>query len=201
MISKPKVLLFDLGGVIVRWVGLDELAKMTDLSRNDVGTRFAASTVFRDYEIGHCGDDVFAEALVTEFGLNMPLSDAKDLWNSWVQESYDGTKDMLSKLREDYTIACLSNTNALHWGHLPTHINIDDYFDHSFASHLINAAKPDLKSYHIPIRDMGVSPSDIWFFDDTMVNIEAAKTAGMEAYHVDRAVGVIPTLRELGLLS
>jgi len=64
--TKPKVLLFDLGGVIVRWVGLDELGKITGLNRDEVGARFAASTVFRDYEIGHCGDDVFAKALIAE---------------------------------------------------------------------------------------------------------------------------------------
>jgi len=199
--TKPKVLLFDLGGVIVRWVGLDELGKITGLNRDEVGARFAASTVFRDYEIGHCEDDIFAEALIAEFDLNIPLPNAKDLWNSWVQESYAGTKEMLTKLRENYTIACLSNTNSLHWAHLPTHINLDDYFDYSFASHIIHAAKPNLESYEIPTREMGVNPSDIWFFDDTMVNIEAAETAGMQAYHVDRAVGVIPTLKRLGLLD
>jgi len=199
--QKPKVLLFDLGGVIVRWVGLDELGKIAGLNRDEVGERFSASTVFRDYEIGHCEDDIFAEALIAEFNLKIRLSDAKLLWNSWVQESYVGTKEVLTKLRKNYTIACLSNTNALHWGHLPVHINIDDYFDHSYASHLINAAKPNLKSYHISIQDMNVNPSDIWFFDDTLINVEAAKTIGMSAYHVDREVGVIPTLRALGLLT
>jgi len=199
--QKPKVLLFDLGGVIVRWVGLDELAKLTGLSRDEVGDRFAASPIFRDYEIGHCEDDVFAQAFIAEFDLNIPLSGAKDLWNSWVQESYAGTKDALTELRKDYHIACLSNTNALHWAHLPTHIKLDDYFDDSFASHLINAAKPNPESYTIPIQKMGVNPSDIWFFDDTMINVEAAIATGMKAYHVDRDVGVIPTLRELGLLD
>jgi len=165
--DKPKVLLFDLGGVIVRWVGLDELANITGLSRDAVGNRFAASSIFRNYEIGQCSDNVFAEALIASFDLDISLSAAKDLWNSWVQESYSGTKDTLTKLRKSYTIACLSNTNALHWEHLSTHIQINDYFDYSYASHLINAAKPNPESYQIPIQSMGVEPSDIWFFDDT----------------------------------
>jgi len=198
--QKPKVLLFDLGGVIVRWVGLDELAKMTGLSRDAIGERFAASEIFAAYETGHCDDDSFAQAFIAEFDLGITQAEAKELWNSWVQESYVGTKDMLIKLRTDYTIACLSNTNELHWGHLPTHINIDDYFDYSYASHLINAAKPDPQSYYIPSQDMDVNPSDIWFFDDTLINVEAARTSGMKAYHVDRKVGVIPTLQTLGLL-
>ena len=193
--------MFDLGGVIVRWVGIDAIAQLTGLTREAVIKRFSASDIFSAYEIGQCNDDIFAQELIAQFELTVSLSKAKAMWNSWVQESYVGTKDMLSQLREHYTLACLSNTNALHWQHLPTHINIEDYFDHSYASHIIHAAKPNAESYLIPIQDMGVNPSDIWFFDDTLVNIEAAKSVGMMAYHVDRDVGVIPTLQSLGLLT
>lgn len=199
--SKPKVLLFDLGGVIVRWVGLDALAQITGRPREDVIDAFASSDIFNSYETGQCGDDEFAGELNQLFGLDLTLIDTKSLWNSWVQESYDGTKDMLSALRKDYRIACLSNTNALHWGHLPTHIDVNAYFDDSFASHLIKAAKPTPESYLIPIQDMGVSPSDIWFFDDTLINVEAAKDVGMRAFHVDHTIGVISTLKEIGLFS
>ena len=193
--------MFDLGGVIVRWVGIDALAEITGLTREAVSKRFSASDIFSAYEIGQCNDDVFVQELITHFKLAVSLSEAKAMWNSWVQESYVGTKDMLSQLRKHYTLACLSNTNALHWQHLPTHINIEDYFDHSYASHLINVAKPNAESYLIPIQDMGVSHSDIWFFDDTLANVEVAKSVGMMAYHVDRDVGVIPTLQTLGLLT
>jgi len=199
--DQPKVLLFDLGGVIVRWVGLDELSQITGLSRDKVSLRFATSPIFRAYEIGQCDDDVFVETLIADFNLQISRPEVKVLWNSWVQESYPGTKDMLTELRKTYTIACLSNTNALHWVHLPTHINTDNFFDYSYASHLINAAKPDPESYRIAIQDMGVMPSDIWFFDDTLINVEAAKSVGMKAYHVDRDVGAIPTLQALGLLT
>ena len=193
--------MFDLGGVIVRWVGINALAQLTGLTREAVIKRFSASDIFSAYEIGQCSDDVFAQELIAQFELAVSLSEAKAMWNSWVQESYVGTKDMLSQLRKHYTLACLSNTNALHWQHLPTHINIEDYFDHSYASHLINVAKPNAESYLIPIQDMGVSPSYIWFFDDTLANVEVAKSVGMMAYHVDRDVGVIPTLQTLGLLT
>ena len=47
---------------------------------------------------------------------------------------------------------------------------------------------------------MGVRPSNIWFFDDTLINVEAAKTIGMEAFHVNRNLGVIPTLQALQLI-
>jgi putative hydrolase of the HAD superfamily len=198
--QKPKVLLFDLGGVIVRWTGLEELSALTGLSREAVLATFDASGIFKAYQIGQCDDATFITALIDEFKLNMSPEIATQLWQLWVGETYVGIKEALTELRQKYTIACLSNTNALHWAWLENHIATADYFDYSYASHLIKAAKPDLECYHIPIQGMGISPSDIWFFDDTMENIEAAKSAGMQAFHVDREFGVIPVLQTLKLL-
>lgn len=199
--QRPKVLLFDLGGVIVRWVGLDELAKLTGLTRDVVIERFAASHIFNDYEVGECSDDIFADELIALFELDVSREKAKSLWNSWVQDCYLGTKEALQTLRNDYTIACLSNTNALHWEHLKTHIDVDQYFDYSYASHIICAAKPAPKSYRFPLDDMKVKAEDIWFFDDTQANVRAAEALGIKAFHIDRDVGAIPTLKHLGLLG
>ncbi|WP_026942126.1 HAD family hydrolase [Hellea balneolensis] len=198
--QKPKVLLFDLGGVIVRWVGLDALALLTGLEREEVIERFATSDVFKAYEIGTCSDDEFADELITRFNLDTPREAAKSLWNSWVQECYSHTKETLEALRPHYILACLSNTNALHWEHLKTHIDVNLYFDHSYASHLINSAKPDPQSYMIPLKDMDVSAEHVWFFDDTVENVQAAESVGLTSFHVDRNVGVVPKLKELDLI-
>jgi len=139
---KPKVLLFDLGGVILRWTGLDALSEKTGMSREKVIETFASSDIFTAYEIGDCDDDTFIMEFISVFGLSESPSQAKRLWQIWVEETYAGTKEALKTLKETYTIACLSNTNALHWDWLSTHLVVDDYFDHSYASHLIGAAKP-----------------------------------------------------------
>lgn len=198
--DRPKVLLFDLGGVIVRWTGLDALSEITGRPRDEVVALFAASDVFTAYEIGACDDAVFIDALISTFTLDMSPIEASLLWQQWVGETYAGTKAALLKLRQNYITACLSNTNALHWAWLPRHIDMEKHFEYRFASHLMNAAKPNAKCYQHAITDMDVSPSDIWFFDDTLINVEAAQSLGMTAFHVNRDLGVIPTLKELGLL-
>jgi len=199
--AKPKVLLFDLGGVIVRWTGLEALSDMTGMSREQVIGHFSSSEIFTAYEVGKCNDETFIKELISVFKLGISQAQARQLWQEWVEKTYTGTKEALTILRENYTIACLSNTNALHWEWLSIHLVIEDYFHHGYASHLIGAAKPSAECYHISIKDMGVTPSDIWFFDDTEVNVEAAKQIGMSAFHVDRNLGVVPVLKELGLLS
>ncbi len=195
----PKALLFDLGGVIVRWQGIERLMELTKSTRDDVLNKFASSKICQAYETGKCSDDLFAAEMIERFSLDMNIAQFKPLWQSWVQAAYPNTKPTLTRLREHYVTACLTNINALHWERLPHLIRLENYFDYSFASHLIGAAKPTPQSYAIAIEKLELEPCDIWFFDDTEINIEAAQNAGLRAFHVNRKLGVIPTLQQLGL--
>lgn len=197
---KKEILLFDLGGVVVPWVGIDELAKLTDTSREAVNMRLAKSETFHAYERGLCETEVFLDDMVEAFHLNMSPDAFQRLWNSWVWAPYSGVVDALKTLRKDYILATLTNNNALHWAHLETLLNVEDVFDFVFASHLIQAAKPDEDSFTIPLKAMATSPDQVVFFDDTPPNLEMAARLGIEAYHVKRDDGVLPVLRSLGLL-
>ena len=197
--AKPKILLFDLGGVIVPWVGLEALADLNNLTRTEVAERFNASAVFNDFERGQASEAEFLREFQRVFSL--PDTDIAALWNSWVRPPYPGTLEALSDLKTHFTTACLSNTNSLHWGHLDTMFKLEDTFHYAFASHEIQEAKPDADSYLKPIKTMQCSVEDIWFFDDTLANIDGAIAVGLTAFHVDREVGVLPLLREIGLIS
>ena len=196
--TLPKVLLFDLGGVIVPWVGIIELSRIKGLSEADILVKASKSDIFSAYEIGDCSTDVFLDELARMFNLERPA--LSRLWNEWVQSPYAGTRAALLKLKEQFTIACLSNTNQSHWDYLTDTHNIIDVFDHAYASHIIKAAKPNAKAWQLCLHDMNIAASDVWFFDDTQANIDAAQSMGITSYHVDRNVGVIPTLQSLGLL-
>ena len=198
MSARPKILLFDLGGVIVPWVGLEALADMNNITRDEVAVRFNESEVFSAFERGQASEAEFLTELQRVFTL--AETDIAALWNSWVLPPYSGTLEALADLKTRYTTACLSNTNSLHWTHLNTMFNIENTFDYAFASHIINEAKPDSLSYKKPIEIMGCKIEDVWFFDDTKANIDGARAVGLTAFHVDRTAGVLPLLRDLGLL-
>jgi len=196
---EPKILLFDLGGVIVPWVGLDALAKSNNIPREEVAETFAASTISSAFERGHASDADFLSELSRMFDL--PETDIAALWNSWVHPPYPGTLDALADLKTRFTTACLSNTNSLHWAHLNTMFKTDETFHFAFASHHMSAAKPDAEIYLKALGRMKCAPEDVWFFDDTEANIDAARDVGLTAFHVDRGLGVLPVLRELNLIS
>jgi len=196
--SKPKILLFDLGGVIVPWVGTEALASANNIPREQVAARFDNSEILSAYERGLVGDAEFLKELQHVF--NLPDADIAALWNSWVLPPYPGILDALAELKTRFTLGCLSNTNSLHWAHLNAMFNLDETFDFPFASQHLQEAKPDAAIYIKALKIMGVAPKDVWFFDDTLANIDAARALGITAYHVDRAVGALPKLKALGLL-
>ena len=131
----------------------------------------------------------------------MKSSEFAALWKSWVWTPYPGVVEALKTLRQDYTLATLTNNNALHWARVNSLLEIDSLFDHVFASHLINAAKPDEESFLIPLKAMQTTADNVIFFDDTRANLVTAERLGIESYHVDRDKGVMPKLSSLGLLS
>lgn len=197
---KPKVLLFDLGGVIVPWVGIIELSRLTGLSEADIIAKGFNSETAQAYEVGDCTTELFLEELNQSLNLGFEPSHLKTLWNGWVQPPYKNTRNVLLGLKADYKIACLSNTNESHWEYLKSIHHILDVFDHAFASHIIKAAKPDPRAWQICLEQMEAEPQDVWFFDDTLGNVKAAQALGIDSYHIDRNVGVIPTLSDLHLL-
>lgn len=198
---QRKTLLFDLGGVIVPWVGMIELSKLTGRPEAELLQAAADMPIFSAYEVGNCSTEAFLEQAPQLFGLNLPKDEFAVLWNDWVRPPYDGTRSALLSLKPGYHLACLSNTNASHWDYLAQTHHIIDVFDKAYASHEIKAAKPHRAAWDIALENMGVSPDNVLFFDDTLANVEAAQNLGIESFHVDRNVGVLPLLRRLGILK
>jgi len=198
---KPEVLLFDIGGVIVRWTGIAELGKLTGLSTELVAEKFANSDICKQHERGLCGDDIFLCEMIEMLNLDFSQSEMKFHWNSWVGEPYEGIVDALKFLKQDYRIACLSNSNAMHWDHLNTYLDTLGLFDPCLASHQIHRAKPDLDCFEYAIKAIDVEPERVLFFDDTPKNVETARLLGMQAYQVNPAKGCLPALKKFGFID
>ncbi len=198
--SKP-VLVFDLGGVVVPWIGFEALASMTGLDRETIDRRFQTDPALHDYETGRSTTAEFCDALPRVYGLDIAPADVPALWNSWVLPPFPGVVEAITALRRSHRTACLSNTNALHWAHIEGYFDRNALFDIALASHEMHAAKPHAEIYRMATARLGVQPGDIHFFEDTTVNIEGARAAGWTVHPVDRRHGVLPVLESLELLA
>lgn len=193
------VLLFDLGGVVIDWVGVRELQRLTGDEESEVRRRLAACEAVRRYETGACDRAAFAEAFLRDWGLPHGPQSFLALYASWIGRPYDGALEALERLRPRFRLACLSNTNEMHWELLTGELGVGRAMDACFASHLLGVAKPEAACFRRVLDGLGVRPSEVRFFDDSQANVAAAAALGIESHLVDPRVGVAPTLRALGL--
>lgn len=194
-----RVLLFDLGNVVVESVGLATLERLLPtLGRDEILARWLGSRAVSDFESGAISPEAFARAFLAEWPLPMTPAQFLDEFTSWVRGFLPGARDLLSSLRTRHRIACLSNTNAAHWARLD---GIEEVFDLCIASHLTGHLKPDREAFEDALRRLGAEPAQVCFFDDLPGNVAAARAVGMQAFQVRGVAEAAAALRGLGIAA
>lgn len=205
--SDVQLVVFDLGGVLVRIVsGWDEAHAVAGLGARPVPS---SETYHRErmrlsmaHQVGQIDSALyFAEiARVSEGGYT--AAEVERLILAWQSDEYDGVEGVIDALHAaGVETAALSNTNATHWAELRPQ-NGEARFpavaklQHGFASHIVQAAKPEAAMYEAVERATGAAPGRILFFDDVAANVDAARVRGWSAETIDPAGDTAAQLRE-----
>ena len=180
-ISRIKIILFDLGGVLVE---LDQRCENTcwfnrTLSIEDNWLRWITSSQVQAFECGQITAHAFAEHIIKDNQLSLNCEQFFAAFKRWVVGFYPETWALLDQLQTNYRLAVFSNISELHWPplfqQLKQHGAVTDYF----ASYLIGRAKPDPDSFLYVADQLKTSPESILFLDDNQINVDGAQTAGM----------------------
>ena len=195
------VLLFDLGGVLIDFAGFEEMCHLLPegLDRSEIRDRWIHSESVQLFERGDIKPEEFARRLVDEFHLKLSAEAFIREFVSWARGPYPGALPLLRRLQNIHRIACLSNSNELH---TPIHRKaMEPLMEKYYFSDELGLVKPNREVFEHVIRDLDVSPRRIAFFDDTPINVEAAREAGLAAYLVDGIAELTAKLQRLGLLD
>ena len=197
--TRPSVLLFDLGGVLVRNGSFDGLRTLLGSQVDDDGLRdrWLRSPAVRSFELGRISANAFARLFLEEWQIPLPVDAFLAEFISWIKEPYPGAGDLLAGLRRDYHVSCLSNCNELHWTAL---VPMLGWFDSLFSSHLIGEIKPDQRAFQTVLDRLGVQPDQLVYVDDSRTNVEAAGRAGIPAFVVQGLDELRARLSEEGVL-
>lgn len=194
-----RVLLFDLGGVVVESAGLATLERLLpQLGREEILARWLGSSAVSGFESGVISQEAFARAFLSEWPLGLEPAQFLEEFSSWVRGFLPGARDLLSGLRASHRIACLSNTNAAHWARLD---GIEEVFDVCIASHLTGHLKPGREAYEDALRRLGAVAGQVCFFDDLPGNVAAARAVGLQAFQVRGVAETASALRSLGIAT
>lgn len=196
-------IVFDLGGVLIELAGVSRMLGWLGehVSEEELWRRWLASESVRGFECGRLGAAEFAQAFLAEF--QIPVSGEQFLaeFTVWPRAPYPGASDLLKRLHEEYTVACLSNTNSLHWSRIDAEMDLLPHFHSHFASHVVGFLKPDREIFEHLVEQLGFPPERILFLDDNQLNVDGARAAGITAYRVAGLDATIHLLTELGVLA
>ena len=177
-----KVVLFDLGGVIIDLSGLDRFLARHGLIPDEFWPKWLQLGAGNDFERGHTSSQEFARAFLEEFELTVSAEQFLTEFAEWPSGLLPGAPELLADLNHVIT-ASLSNNNPIHWSSTFTQQTLLGMFDRHFPSFELGLAKPAPEIFERVAQLLETKPREIAFVDDNLVNVEAARTVGLTAFH------------------
>ena len=192
--QKAKNIIFDLGGVILN---ID--LKNTELAFAELGignfkeyyTLQQSSPLFYNLELGFITPETFYIEFRELVRLPLTNEEIKAAWNALLLDFPKERIDWLGNIRKKYKIFLLSNTNEIHYqaftkmyeeqignGHF------DDQFTKTYYSHKMGLRKPAKECYEAVLNHERLRPEETIFIDDSLQNIEGAKSAGLQTFYL-----------------
>ena len=133
------------------------------------------------YERGQSSLDDFAQRMIETHNLPVGDEDFIDSFRTWPGGLLDGARDLVAGVADHLRSGCFSNTNELHWS-VPCNQEVHTLFDLHFLSYQIGHVKPDAQAYHHVAEALACPPGAIFFIDDNVINVEAARACGFDAH-------------------
>lgn len=202
-----KNYIFDLGGVLldIRMKNAYEHFVALGVPPAELEPGGSVYKLMEDYQLGYVTTAEFCQQIASKCA-EAPTTprDIEEAWNSICLGVADRKLQALCKLRKMEGVAnvsLLSNTNELHWecccqNWFNANGNkLEDFFDKIFLSQELHLQKPDPEIFKTAIRELGASPAETIFLDDSPVNTAAAAACGLQTLTVTADVDWVETLR------
>ncbi len=204
-----KNIIFDLGGVII---DIDQNQIVNHLRNNGLNnTELLSSAEVRrtlsQFERGVLSAETFRKQLCSQLNLNISAEEFDEIWNSMILDIPQRRIDLVKKLRGNYHVFLMSNSNEIHYDLFIRDLQLrfgyrefDSLFDKSFFSFDTHICKPDPDFFIYILDRYNMKPEETLFIDDTPENILAAQKLGIVTYHSLTGARIVD-LFENGLLK
>jgi putative hydrolase of the HAD superfamily len=195
------LMLFDLGGVLVEWEGVEPLMRLSgrSLTPEDCRRFWLESYWVRQFERGLCTPDDFAHGVIEELKFSLSPGDFLSEFLSWDRGPMPGAVELLESLQKRFTLGCLSNNNELHWSRLRDERGFLRFFEYCYVSHEMGVMKPDAGAFEHVVCATGFAVEKILYFDDNPECVDTAVSLGFQAYVTRGIDQVKESLLKLGV--
>ena len=200
--KQIKVIFFDIGDVLIKIHPERMISKISDCANipYEVVESAFPQNAHDIYERGKMTDYDWYMSCKTALPQNNSLSEDQ-FWESWSLLLGDETDvvDILIKLKKNYKIWLLSNTNPMHIkNEIKSKYVFQKLIDGSIYSYDVGYRKPEKEIYHIACDSAEVNPENSIFIDDLEENIIGANKVGIKGIQYKNTIEL---LKELTLLN
>lgn len=210
MSAKIKNIIFDLGGVVL---DIDESIVYKELEKMGISTsELAHSKEFIDimskFDTGIYTAPTFRKKTKALLGQEKMTDQRFDaIWNAMLLDIPRERIEAIEKVKKHYKIFLMSNSNVIHYDLYVRDLQLrfgynefDELFNKSYFSFAEHLEKPDPRFFELILDHEGLLPEETLFIDDTAENIKAAKSLGINTYHISREE-LVRNLFENGVLK
>jgi glucose-1-phosphatase len=196
LVPTVKNLIFDLGGVILDLSVPHTIQAFSDLSglpTEEVVKIFFSSPEFNDYEKGLLSDTGFRDFVRYAYKIRASDSQIDDSWNAMLRGFSKKKLELLKKLKQQYRVFLLSNTNNIHLQHINQVVlknvtgenDLDTYFHRAYYSHKLLMRKPEPQIFKKVLFENDLRAEETLFMDDNAANIDAAQQLNIKTIYIN----------------
>jgi len=179
-----KTIFFDIGNVLVDVSTdrvVDRLLKFgLEKSQIEINSLFNDFGAFGLYERGYLSSYDFYIEILNRTNIKMPYNEFISAWCDMFSPK-PRVFNLLKRLRDNYKLGLLSNTNALHINYLKDNYDFFSMIDYECYSFELHSVKPEKTIYQNAIFITGNFPEQVLFIDDKRENVSGAKETGIKS--------------------
>ncbi len=200
----PSWFIFDLGNVLIDLAFdrvVSNICSESTLPGAEMVALLEGPGGYRDLERGAIDFRALHGLLQDRAGYRGSLDDFRSVWSDFFAGITPGMEEILSDARSRYRVAFLSNSNEVHAEVIPKMFpTLFREGDVMIFSHEHGCAKPDPAMFGKAFAILGAEASECLYVDDIEANVEAARAAGMTAFHFTNAEALSQDLSARGFL-
>ena len=176
------IIIFDLGGVLVRLDWDSACSSLTHLSSRSydfVMTEIKNGPIVESSMLGNLTTHEFHRAICDELHIDIEYGLFIEIWNGILSPDIK-VAEYVAGLAERHTLVLASNTDGIHFPYCIENFPVLKSFDRHFLSNEIGLLKPDPAYFHHVLYELWSSPANCIFIDDRVSNVRSAQNLGIQ---------------------
>lgn len=183
-----KAAVFDLGGVVVEFHPVDFCNSFSDNEKEKaIFLSLMKSQLWLELDRGTKQKEDLIEHLVVQNKIKKEKAEAFFTALRANFKEIESTTLFIEKLiSKNIEVYFLSNINLETFDYLSEKFNVFKYFKSGIKSEEVGFVKPEKEIFDRFLEETNLKTSEFVFFDDTLINVEKAKTLGWNVFEYNK---------------